>query len=299
MTRLRQMIVAGACAAMLGIAASARAQDGAAPAAPATPADGHTTVAGDAAAQEDDRGVVFRAAEPDFTLVGLPTTLPLGTFKSAFRVTHRFTRPLGQGDFGDLAADLFGIDSGAAIGLEYRFGIIPHGQIGIHRTSNRTIEFFSEYEVVRQGHVLPFGVSALATIEGTNNFKDSYTPALGAVVSWMYADHVALYAEPIWVNNSNPLPKEVVDHNSTFMIGIGARVRIRPTVYLVAEAAPRTSGYRPDTAHRSFGIEKHLGGHMFQLNFSDSFGTTLGQIARGGPAQKDWFMGFNISRKFY
>jgi hypothetical protein len=32
-------------------------------------------------------------------------------------VTHRFTRSLAQGDFGDLAGDLFGIDSGAQIGL--------------------------------------------------------------------------------------------------------------------------------------------------------------------------------------
>jgi Membrane bound beta barrel domain (DUF5777) len=68
----------------------------------------------------------------------------LPKFKSAFRVTHRFARPLSV-DFGSLAADLFGLDSGAQIGLEYRFGIVPNGEIGIHRTSDRTIEFFSQY----------------------------------------------------------------------------------------------------------------------------------------------------------
>lgn len=292
--RVKTLFAIAACALALAFPRNAHAQD-----APAPPPDSTKTSATVQAGAEDDSGVVFRADEPDFTLISLPTGLPLGKFKSAFRVTHRFTRPLGQGDFGDLAADLFGIDSGARIGLEYRFGIIPHGQIGIHRTSDRTIEFFSEYEVLRQGAKLPFGVSAIASVDGTNNFKDSHTPALGAVVSYRYGGRVALYVEPTWVNNSNPLPKQVVDHNNTFMVGIGARVRIRPTVYLVAEAAPRTSGYRPDTAHRSFAIEKHLGGHMFQLNFSDSFGTTMGQIARGGPASKDWFMGFNISRKFY
>jgi len=57
---------------------------------------------------------------------------------------HRFARPL-SGDFGSLAADLFGLDSGAQIGLEYRFGIVPNGEIGIHRTSDRTIEFFTQY----------------------------------------------------------------------------------------------------------------------------------------------------------
>ena len=47
------------------------------------------------------------------------------------------------------------------------------------------------------------------------------------------------------MNNSNPFPKEVVDHNDTFMIGLGARIRIRPTVYIVGEFSPRVSGYRP------------------------------------------------------
>jgi hypothetical protein len=38
---------------------------------------------------------------------------------------------------------------------------------------------------------------------------------------------------------------------------------------------------------------------MFQLNVSDSFATTMGQIARGGPAGTNWHLGFNISRKFF
>jgi hypothetical protein len=51
--------------------------------------------------------------------------------------------------------------------------------------------------------------------------------------------------------------------------------------------------------HGSFAIEKRLGGHVFQLNFSNSFGTTMGQIARGGFNNDNWYLGFNISRKFY
>jgi hypothetical protein len=241
---------------------------------------------------------VFRAAEPDFTLIGLPTALPLGRFKSAFRITHRFVRPIGQGDFGDLASDFFGLDTGAQIGLEYRIGLVPHGQVGIHRTSDRTIEFFGQYEAIRQGSSQPVGVAALVSVEGTNNFRDVYSPSLGAIASWRAAGHLALYAEPIWVHHANLQPAPGVAED-TFMVGIGARVRIRPTVYLVAEAAPRVAGYRSGAAHGGFAIEKHLGGHVFQLNVSDSFATTIGQIARGGPTRTNWFLGFNISRKFY
>ena len=253
---------------------------------------------------QDEDDAVLKLAEPDFTLIALPTSLRLPKFKSVFRVTHRFTRPLGQGDFGDLAADLFGIDSGAQIGLEYRFGIVPNGEIGIHRTSDRTIEFFGQYGVFRQGQRLPVDVAVLASMDGTNNFKDSYSPALGAIVSRRVGDRAAFYLEPIWVNNTNSLPKQVADHNDTFMVGLGARVRVRPTVYVTVEASPRVSGFRPGVTHGGFAIEKRAGGHLFQLNFSDSFGTTMGQIARGGPEprageDKDWYMGFNISRKFF
>ena len=59
--------------------------------------------------------------EPDFTIINLPTTLRLPRYKSAFRISHRFTRTLNN-DFGTLASNLFGLDSGALIGLEYRFG---------------------------------------------------------------------------------------------------------------------------------------------------------------------------------
>jgi hypothetical protein len=251
-----------------------------------------------AAAQNDDPAVL-RPAEPDFTLVSLPTGLRLPTFGSAFRVTHRFARPLGAGDFGDLAGDLFGLDNGAIIGLEYRFGIVPNGQIGVHRSSDgKTFEFFGQYSVLRAG---PGGLelSALATVEGTNNFKDSYSPALGVIVSKTFGEHAAAYLEPIWVNNSNPLPGEVVDDNSSLLVGIGARIRVRPTVYVVGEFVPRVAGYDPGVHHGSFAIEKRAGGHSFQLNVSNSFGTTMGQLARGGADNDDWYLGFSISRKFF
>ena len=62
---------------------------------------------------EEDTDADLNLSQPDFTVVTLPTTLRLPRFKSAFRVTHRFTRPLGQGDFGNLAEDFFGLDSGS------------------------------------------------------------------------------------------------------------------------------------------------------------------------------------------
>jgi hypothetical protein len=249
------------------------------------------------AVQGDD--AALNLAQPDFTLVALPTTLRLPRHKGAFRVTHRFTRSLGAGDFGDLASDFFGIDNGAQIGLEYRFGLFSGTQIGFHRTSDRTTQFFIQHEVKGQSASFPFTISALANAEGTNNFRDSYSPALGAVVSRTLGDRVALYIEPMWVNNANALPSELVDHNDAVLLGLGTRLRVRPTVYLAIEGTPRVAGDKPNVAQIGVGLEKRAGGHTFQLNFSNGFGTTIGQLARGGTGHSDWYMGFNISRKFF
>jgi Membrane bound beta barrel domain (DUF5777) len=260
---------------------------------------GAAAAAGAAAQPQDDPDRDINFAQPDFTLVTLPTTLRVPRFKSAFRVTHRFGRPLGAGDFGDLVEDLFGLDSGALIGLEYRFGLFRGAQVGIHRTSNRTIQFFGQYDVRNQRNGAPFGLAVMASAEGTNNFKDSYSPGLGIVVSRELGERGALYLEPFWVNNTNELPEELVDDNSSVILGLGGRLRVRPTVYVVVEAAPRLSGFDPGVTHVSVGIEKRAGGHAFQLNFSNGFGTTLAQVARGGFNSDDWYLGFNISRKFF
>ncbi|MGH9385860.1 MAG: DUF5777 family beta-barrel protein, partial [Vicinamibacterales bacterium] len=216
----------------------------------------------------------------------------------SFRLTHRFGRPLAAGSFGSLVEDLFGLDSGAVIGLDFRYGLIKGGQIGVFRTSNKTIQFFGQYELKSQ-KTFPVGLSVVANIDGTDNFRDSYSPGLLAVVSREVSDRAALYVQPGWVNNTSPDPKELVDDNDTVVMGLGARLRILNNTYLVAEGTPRLAGYRPGDALLSIGIEQRAGGHVFQLNFSNGLGSTLAQVARGASSSNDWYLGFNLSRKFF
>jgi hypothetical protein len=282
------------------IAAAAMLLEGVATAGQAGPADPAAQAAQAPApappVRDPDRNLNFN--QPDFTIITLPTTVRLPRHKSAFRVTHRFGRPLGQGDLGDLAGDLFGLDSGAVIGLEYRYAIIRGLQVGFHRTSGKTIEFFGEYTVLQQSASRPIGLGVITSVDGTNNFRDRYSPSVGLAISRELGRRGAVYFEPIWVNNSNPLPTALADHNDTMLLGVGARIRVRPTVYLVGEIVPRT-GFTPGVNHATFGIEKRAGGHTFQMNFSNGFATTMGQLARGGFTNDDWYLGFNISRKFY
>jgi len=90
--------------------AQSAAPDSAAAAADSTPAS--------APAQASDDAAALDMTEPDFYVVNVPTTMRLPLHKSSFRLTHRFGSNLRNGDFGDQAGNLFGLDSGAVIGLE-------------------------------------------------------------------------------------------------------------------------------------------------------------------------------------
>ncbi|MGE0703453.1 MAG: DUF5777 family beta-barrel protein [Vicinamibacterales bacterium] len=248
-------------------------------------------------------------SQPDFTLVNLPTSLRLPRNGASFRFTHRFPRPLKCEECANsLAADLFGLDEGAVIGLEFRYGLAPSLEVGIARARlGKTVAFFGQYGVVRQSSGMPLEISALAGVEGTNNFgasdpvgtPDAFSPALGVILTRLLGSRGAVYLEPIWVGNSNLL-SDFGDDN-TFMAGVGARVRVTPTVYLLGELTPRFAGYTPGKTLGSFAVEKRAGGHLFQLNFSNHFGGgTLRQIAEGAAeGDDDWYVGFNISRKFF
>lgn len=251
-------------------------------------------------AQSTDDDSVLQPAEPDYRVINLPTTLRLPLYKSSFELTHRFNGNLRRGDFGDQLGSLFGIDEGATVGFEYRFAPIRRVQLVAYRTGyDKTIQFYAKWDVLHQGAGMPLSISPLLSIDGGNNFRERYAPSVGATISRQIDDVVALYAVPMWSHNVAALLNEFLGtKRNTFYLGLGGRVRIRPTVYLSAEVSPRLAGYAPGTAEYGFAIEKRAGAHVFQLNFTNSSLTTFAQTAQGGQ-EGDLQMGFNLTRKFF
>ena len=254
--------------------------------------------------------------EIDQTLVNLPTTQPLLRHHGYFRLTHRFARDLFRGSFGDLAQDFFSLDSGAVMGLEYRYGITSTLQAGAHRsTLGKTLEPFARWDVVRQSTHMPVSISPILSIEGQNNLRQDPQPGVSVTVSHVHSTWMSVYATPAYVHNSHTETLRLLheghmhdlgdaedpdEHSTavdTFYLGLGARVRVLETVSFAVESAPRISGYKPDYAAWGAAIEKETHGHVLQLNFGNSFSTTPGMIARGG-AKGEVYLGFNLSRKF-
>jgi hypothetical protein len=268
------------------VALPAAAQEASAPAASATPP-----------AVQDDPDRDPNDAQPDFYVATLNTNLRLPKGKWNFRLTHRFTTPLGQGDFGDLAGRLFGLDGGALVGLDLKYGLLPGFDIGIYRTSfERTIQLQGRYNLIRDGNG-PLGLSVVANVDGTDNFTDEFSPGVAIVLSRELGDRGALYFQPSYIGNSNLINE--TDDDYTVLAGFGARLRFGRNRYLFAEGSPRVSGFDPGVNMVSFGFEQRYGGHVFQLNVSNGFGTTLAQVARGGTGSDNWYLGFNLARKFY
>lgn len=262
-----------------------------------------------------DEDLDLDRAEPDFEVVSLPTNLRLPRHAMAFRLTHRFARDLGEGDFSDLLADFFGFDGGAQIGLGLRFGLFRGTQLGIYRTSDRTIELQARQELLREGGS-PVGLSVAASVEGLDNFGLSdpppgaeplhdFSPSLALVLSRKLGTRAAVYLVPSWVGHTRIVPSAPGDEDDTLMLGLGARLRMTGTLYVVGEVHPRLAGYGGDLGSgdpdplATFGLEWRVGGHAFQLNVSNALATTPAQVARGAQGADGWFIGFNLSRKFY
>jgi hypothetical protein len=264
------------------------------------PPDPAPEAAAGAAAVQLDPDLQIDLVETDFTLSALPTTLRMPARKFSFRLTHRFSRPIAEGGTGDFFADFFGLDSSARVGLEVRYGIRPGTQATVYRTNDRSIQFLGQHQILRQDDTRPVTAHALLAVEGSDNFSEDFSATIGAVVSHRLADRAEVYAQPLMVLNSNPLSDDDAENDHTLLLGLGTRVRIGESrVYVVAEAAPRLAGYDAGVDHVTIAVEKRYGGHVFQFSVSNSLGTTMRQLARGGPEGQDWFVGFNLTRRFF
>jgi hypothetical protein len=253
-------------------------------------------------------------AQIELNLINLPTTQSIAAHKGYFRLTHRFARDLRRGSFGQLAEDLFSLDQGAIIGLEYRFGITSNIQAGVHRSLlSKTIQTFGRWDALRQGESFPVGVSLTLSVEGLNNLREKRQQAAAATLSRTFGDRLALYASPAFVRGTRAVDfipghdghdhdlgletDEHAHHKDTWFAGLGARVRFSETGYITGEYTPRLHGYDPNRGEWGVGVEKRTHGHTLQLNLTNSFGTTFGQLARGGSPH-DVYLGFNLTRKF-
>jgi hypothetical protein len=244
-------------------------------------------------------------------IVNLPNGKGLGARDVEFLIGHRFGEPLFTKNS---PGNLLGFDSFAAVTFGVEVGLTDWMSVSAMRSNlDRTIEIASGFQLSTQGANRD-GVSASSApvstrlrigVEGRNNFRDRFAPFAQFVASRSFGDRFSLAVVPGIAFNTRDentfLPPSFLfgaDSDYTASIGVGAGLRVLPTVSLVAEYVPRVAGFKGERFDRpavSIGIQKATFRHMFEFVISTASPLTTAQYTVNGT---DTFkVGFNIYRR--
>lgn len=223
-----------------------------------------------------------------------------------FKISHRFGR-LNQG-----AYDLFGLDNASMrMGLDY--GISDRLMVGFGRsTFEKQFDAFLKYKIRRQTtgeHAMPISLSyvftgMLKTLKEPDpavkwSFSDRLYYAHQLIIARKFSEATAIQLMPTIIHY-NYVPQSN-DPNDLFSIGIAGRQRLSKRVHLTSEyyhQINQLSGYYNSL---SFGFDIETGGHVFQLQLTNSTGMTERTFiteTTGRWGKGDIHFGFNISRVF-
>lgn len=229
----------------------------------------------------------------------------VGKRNLAFIISHRFDR-LNNG-FGDF----FGLDA-ATNRLALEYGLTNQFMIGVGRSSfEKNYDFFGKYKLLRQSFgakTIPFSVTAFAgyalrTLKSTPKLsasdRSSYTGQL--LIARKFGEALSLQVSPTFIYRNRP--DIFADSKSVFATGIGGRVKVTKRTSINGEYNYVFPNQIDDSYSNnlSFSYDIETGGHVFQLLFTNSFGTVERQFiteTTGNWDKGDIHFGFNISRTF-
>ncbi len=229
-------------------------------------------------------------------LINLPTTTTPDRGDFLLRISHRFEQPMDSG-----FDDLLGLDGYANVLVSLGYAVTDKLAFSIGRARlYKEFEFGADWLLAEQGvrgripvSVALHGGFSLAT-QGEDNAK--FSAALS--VSRQFGRRFSLLAVPVFVTNADHWD---IDSQATLALGLGARYMVFEDLSVLVEWVPSLAGYAAGENGWGVGIEKKIGGHVFQVFVANSLGLTTAQYAPGGDLRFrpfDFRIGFNIFRKF-
>lgn len=230
-----------------------------------------------------------------------------------FLIGHRFGR-LNSG-----WRELYGLDNGT-IRFGFEYGVNDNLNIGIGRSSfQKTFDGTLKWRFARQKYgaeKFPITATWISTVYAlANEWPNPERKNLGSsrlsynhslLVARKFSKYLSLQIMPTIVHRN--LVETEDDQNTILAMGAGSSIRISGSMRFNAEyhyilpnqIVSRIGG---ETVSNSFsmGIDLETGGHVFQLNFSNSRGMTEKYLV--GETTGKWDLGdihfgFNVSRVF-
>jgi len=230
------------------------------------------------------------------------------------KVTHRF------GKLNDGFYNLFGLDyASMRLGLDY--GITDRLTIGAGRStggkvnSEKEYDGFIKYRLLWQSNgerPMPVSLSVLSSVilstaknavsdSVKRNASDRYYFAYEVILARKFSEAFSLQLMPTMIHY-NIVPTEDIP-NDLLSVGASARIKLSKRSSLNLEYYYQLPGHKLAGTTNSFGIgyEIETGGHVFQLQFTNSTGMTERSFITetdGRWKDGDIHFGFNIARVF-
>ena len=236
-----------------------------------------------------------------------------------FRIGHRF---------GDIAgvnggiSTLFGIDNSADISIGFEYGITNNLNVGITRMKGagpyrQLYEGYAKYKLLAQSNKMPVSLVALvkynvtsmtASMDSTSavSFPDFISRTSGSyqlIVSRKFSERLSMQFVPSYVHRNYVAYN---GQNGSFALGAGARFQITKLLGIIGEyhyvffeeGVQEALGLTHPIA---LGVEFDTGGHIFQLNFTNSRGFGEAQYipsTSSSVSDGEFRFGFTIARVF-
>lgn len=255
----------------------------------------------------------------DTRIINSHSTQTLWKNELDFRVGHRF------GDIGGTnggAATMFGIDNSADISIGFEYGITNNLDVAITRYKGagpyrQLLEGYAKYKFLRQTSETPISLVGIAKVYGTlmkadvdstsptyfTNFPQRLSYSYQLLIARKFSERFSFQLMPTFVHR-NFVAFE--DQNSTIAIGAGFRYQITKLIGVIGEYhyVLRDENLAVSSAMQDpvgLALEFNTGGHVFQLNFTNSRGFGEAQYIPSTSSdftKGEFRLGFTIARVF-
>lgn len=225
-----------------------------------------------------------------------------------FSISHRF------GNVNTGIYDFFGLDQ-STIRFGFEYGLSDRLSLGIGRSNfEKLYDGFIKFKIARQSSGSKKFPVTITLLEGVaiksvewidKSVEYPFSARMYYVhelfISRKFNDRFSAQLSPVVIHR-NMVPT-ANDENTVSAIGIGGAYKITKRFTAVAEYYYLLPGYTADNYNNSlsFGVEIETGGHVFQIQLSNSTGMT--EKAFIAESKGDWLkgdinLGFNIIRVF-
>jgi Membrane bound beta barrel domain (DUF5777) len=232
-------------------------------------------------------------------LIDVATPFTVGRRRFELLFTHRFDQAINQGAN---AHNLWGLDSGADVGIGFTYGLLRHLDLSVYRSSfQEDFELAGKLQVLGQSAHTPLSaaVRAGADLLGRVGIKDPHRAFAQLLLARNLAAGWNVFASPSWVHDT-PLLRNAWNVPVGVTAPLPGKWQLDGEVIAANHALRDVPGASRLAWHAAFA--KQIGWHRFQIVLGNSRATTVDQIIggdfAGGFTTHDLRLGFNLVRYF-